>query len=145
MKKTIGAVIGVGLLLLSGCATIGEQKRIYKTELRLERAIEFRPVRLPTGAPTDHPCIRGDYYHVYETDEGCWGREVYLCCVPIEEILSDSFYCAGEAFSLVCGGEDYRKIRNCYLQHPTELEPTFIPVCIPAPLTAPRNATIHEP
>ena len=109
----------------------------YSTELKLEHPIEFRPRRFSSGDSSDHPCIRGDYYHVYDTDSGLHGREVWLCCVPIDEILSDSFDCAPSIYPPYLGDSDYTKIRYCVLEHPTATEPTYIPVCLPAPLEAP--------
>ena len=81
--------------------------------------------------------------HIYDTDQGQYGqREVFLCCVPADEILSDSFNCGSSTFPIlsiarILGGDsDYWKIRSCYLLHHIETEPTFILVCIPAPVSA---------
>ena len=64
-------------------------------------------------------------------------REVWLCCLPVEEILSHSFRCEDSLFPALFGDNDYTKIRYCSLAHPTSTEPRYIPVCIPAPLRAP--------
>ena len=142
MKMSTIAIV-LGLLISVALTACAERKRVYTKELNLEKGFEFRPGNLPTGAPANHPCIRGSYIHIYDTDQGQYGqREVFLCCVPVDEILSDSFNCGSSAFpslsiaSILGGDSDYWKIRSCYLLHPTETEPTFIPVCIPAPVSA---------
>ena len=85
-----------------------------------------------------HVCVRGDYTHVYETSQGLSGdREVWLCCIPVDEILRDSFRCADSRFPALFGSSDYMRIRYCGLAHPTSREPRYIPICIPAPLQAP--------
>lgn len=115
------------------------QKTAERTKkVQLGRPLEFRPIRVPSGDVTDHPCLRGNYIHQYRTS-GMTGDEVWLCCIPVNEILSDSFQCAGARFSLSLVSSDYMKIRYCSLLSPTASEPTFIPVCIPAPVQAPRG------
>ncbi len=129
-------------LALAGCV---ERPPSYKTALALDKSFAFRPGRLaPSEDRTDHPCLRGNYNHVWETDDGRYGRrEVWLCCVPPDDIIDGSFDCGSSAFptisigTLLGGGSDYWKIRSCSLLHPTETEPTFVPVCIPAPEQAP--------
>ena len=138
MKEKVTLLIVWVLIIMSLSACAG---RKYTKGITIDKPIEFRPKRLATGGdPADHPCIQGSYYHVYDTNQGMYGqREVWLCCVPVNEILSDSFNCGGMTFpaSKIFGGDaDYWKIRSCHLLHPTETEPTFIPVCIPAPLQA---------
>lgn len=130
-------------LVLSACDRGAERR--YSRKVSLERTFEFRPDTLLSrsrGDAADHPCIRGDYHHVYETDSGWYGeREVWLCCVSIDEILSDSFQCGPSLILDLLATRDpnYMKIRYCSLIHPTETEPTYIPVCIPAPLQAPET------
>jgi hypothetical protein len=114
---------------------------IYKSEIRFESMIGFRPRSLSTGGcPTCQNCLKGNYLYRYETDNGLHEHEVLLCCVPINELLSDSFHCADSslplAFASIFGDSDYIKVRYCHLLHPTLTEPILIPVCIPAPLTA---------
>jgi hypothetical protein len=100
-------------------------------KVELGRPFEIRPMRVPRGDVMGHSCLRGTYIHQYRTS-----GEVWLCCIPVNEILSESFQCAGARLSLL-GSSDYMKIRYCSLLHPTASEPTFIPVCIPAPVQAP--------
>jgi hypothetical protein len=108
-----------------------------RSEIHLGRPFAFRPRQLPTGGdPASHACIRGDYIYRYETS-GLQGREVWLCCIPPEEILRESFHCADSLFPALFGNSDYTKIRYCSLLHPTASEVTYIPVCIPPPLQAP--------
>ncbi len=135
------------LLLLVAVALAGwwlsaqkqaEPGRGYMKKLGLGRTLELRPRKLPTGGdPGAHACIRGDYNHVYTTSAGWHGDEVWLCCIPVHEILRDSFQCSASLIPEVFGSSDYSKIRFCGLLHPTETEATYIPVCVPAPLTAP--------
>lgn len=82
--------------------------------------------------------MRGEYSHVYETEHGWTGHEVWLCCVPVNELLRDSFHCSNAALLSALGDSlgdaDYLKVRYCTLLHPTSPDPVAIPVCIPAPL-----------
>jgi hypothetical protein len=110
--------------------------QIYLREIQLDRALEFRPRRMPSGDVGGNACLRGSYTHAYETT-GMTGREVWLCCIPADEILKDTFQCAGGTLPGRFGSPEYIKIRYCSLLHPTASEPTYVPVCIPAPLQAP--------
>jgi hypothetical protein len=109
-------------------------KDLFTSKLMLGRTLEFYPRRLATGAPRDHDCIRGNYSHRYEA-----GNEVWLCCVPIEELERDSFRCASESVSSLFADTLYMKVRFCSLLHPTSADQTLIPVCVPAPLVAPTE------
>jgi hypothetical protein len=138
--------VAARLLLLSLSLVLGScavRQSVYKTNLNLEKPLEFRP-RPPAGGTTSHACLTGNYHHVYRTDNQYGNSEVWLCCAPVAEILKDSFNCGSSGLSLsqiLGGGSDYWKIRSCSLLHPTASEPSFIPVCIPAPLsvdTGPR-------
>ncbi len=152
MKTSVTTIVLIALCatLLCSC-TRSTQAPTYKKEVQLGRAIEFRPIRISRGDLADHACIRGDYMHVYETESG-WssspGRpEVWLCCVPIDALLSDQFHCADTLLtsiltSIYGGDSDYLKVRFCSLLHPTEIEPVYIRVCIPAPLVAPVDMNL---
>ncbi len=140
------------VLVLSGCDWRSQQVQPkrgdpdwkYMKAVNVGHAIEYRAIPYrPTGAPTDHPCLNGSYYHVYETDSGLHGREAWLCCIPLDELFSESFDCDGSFLAplLGIGDEDYLKVRTCHLQHPTSLEEVFVPVCIPAPERARETAT----
>ena len=130
-------------VVVSSCNLTDGQKgspdKTFQAEVSLGQTLAFIPRRFPAdGDPESHACIRGDYTHVYETSSGISGdREVWLCCLPVDEILSDSFRCADSLFPALFGDTDYTKIRYCSLAHPTSTEPRHIPVCIPAPLRAP--------
>ena len=140
MKRWASAipVLAFVIFALSACDSGSrEPTRGYKRAVNLERTLAFRPRRFPDGDASAHPCIRGDYSHVYEAQSALFEDDVYLCCVPVEEILSDSFPCAASPIPNIFGNTDDAKIRFCSLLHPTETEPTYIPVCIPAPLEAP--------
>ena len=95
-------IVALSAFALTNCVSGTEKKdNIYQEKIRLEQPIEFRPKRFPIGGnPNDHDCIRGDYHHVYKTDTGMHGQEVWLCCVPVDEILSDSFQCGGSHLML---------------------------------------------
>lgn len=111
-------------------------ERHFASAVRLGRALEIPARRIPSGDVAGHACLRGEYTHRYETN-GPFGREVWLCCVPTAEILRESFRCAGSFFPMLFGNADDQKIRHCSVLHPTATDPTFIPVCIQAPLQAP--------
>ena len=87
----------------------GRPERTFKTEVSLGETLAFFPRRFPAdGDPASHACVRGDYTHVYETSQGLGGdREVWLCCIPVDEILSDSFRCADSLFPALFGDTDY--------------------------------------
>ena len=100
-------------VVVSSCnAFDGQGERTYRTEVSLGRTLAFTPRRLPTnGDPASHACVRGDYSHIYQTSQGMSGdREVWLCCIPVEEILSDSFRCADSPFPALFGGTEYATI-----------------------------------
>ena len=112
-------------------------KDVFQDKIEVGRTLEFRPRRFPTGAPTDHACLRGNYTHRYESTAGFSGREVWLCCVPIEELAREAFQCADESIGRLFEDTLYMKVRFCSLLHPTSTDPTLIPVCVPAPVVAP--------
>jgi hypothetical protein len=145
MRFLVGAVLlGLASLTMSVRAqqSAGEGSgpavtaRTYYGEVHLGRPLAFRLQRVPRGDVAGHDCLRGSYTHVYR-GAGFSGQEVWLCCVPVDEILSDAFRCAAGAFPPVLGSSEYLKISHCSLQHPTAAQPTYIPVCIPAPVRAP--------
>ena len=138
MRRSGLAILCSALTVVSSCGVFNGE-RTYRTEVSLGRTLALTPRRLPAnGDPASHACVRGDYTHVYQTSQGMSGdREVWLCCIPVEEILSNSFRCADSPFPALFGGTDDAKIRYCSLAHPTSTEPSYIPVCIPAPLQAP--------
>ena len=113
-----------------------------RSEIQLDGPLEFRPRRVPRGDVGSHACLSGSYTYPYQT-AGITGREVWLCCIPVDEILRESFHCAGGTLPRPFGSPEYIKIRYCSLLHPTASEPTYIPVCIPAPLQAPGLDTRH--
>jgi hypothetical protein len=140
---------GIAILLLAQTVVVsscnlsdgqeGRPQKTHESEVSLGRTLALLPGRFPAdGDPADHACVRGDYTHVYETDQGLSGDpEVWLCCLPVDEILRDSFRCADSFLLALFGDADDAKIRYCSLAHPTSREPEYIPVCIPAPLQAP--------
>jgi hypothetical protein len=101
-RRKMTASVAARLLLLSlslVLASCAAREPVYKTNLNLEKPFEFRPRRPPSGDTASHACLTGDYHHVYRTDNGQYGRsEVWLCCVPVAEILKDSFNCGSSAF-----------------------------------------------
>ncbi len=113
----------------------------YKTSVIVQpgQIIRFQEKGPPRATRSGEPsaCLRGSYYHRFETTGEGRNREVLLCCVPVEELLKDSFPCSTEIpmFAIYnIQGHDYAKLRSCYLQHPTSPKTTFLPVCVPAPL-----------
>ncbi len=118
-----------GFIVLAG--------QVFVSEIQLDRPLEIRPRLISRGDLGSHPCLRGSYTYPYETVGTSGNREVWLCCIPVDEILKDSFHCAGSFFPQLFGSSNDQKIRHCSLLDPRDVEPTFIPVCIPAPLRAP--------
>jgi hypothetical protein len=142
-KFAFAILLLVQTVVVSSCNLLdgqtGGPPKTYEREVSLGRTLALFPRRFPAdGDPASHACIRGDYTHVYETSQGISGdREVWLCCIPVAEILSESFRCADSPFPMLFGSSDYAKVRYCSLAHPTATKPSYIPVCIPAPLRAP--------
>ena len=143
----LSALLVIGMLVIQSCAGFphiekGKMERVYQRQLQLEQAIGFLGAPFRTGGfPANENCMKGNYYHVYETDSGYNGHEVWLCCVPVEELLRESFSCADNvlinpALSYI-GDPDYLKVRYCYLYDALSTEVVMMPVCIPAPLEAP--------
>jgi hypothetical protein len=92
--------VGASLLLLSLSLVLGScavRQSVYKTNLNLEKPLEFRP-RPPASGTTSHACLTGNYYHVYRTDNQYGNSEVWLCCAPVAEILKNSFNSGSSGF-----------------------------------------------
>ena len=142
-KFAVAILVLAQTILVSSCnlsdGPKGRPQKTYKSEVSLGRTLAFLPGRFPAdGDPASHACVRGDYTHVYETSRGLSADpEVWLCCIPVDEILRDSFRCADSLLPALFGATDDTKIRYCSLADPTSTEPQHIPVCIPAPLQAP--------
>ena len=127
-------------VLLTTCKSADEAQvssgaaKAYRSEMEFGRTLEIRPRRLSMGGDIgNNACIRGSYTHRYQAANG----DVWLCCIPPNEILSSSFNCSGSVIPILFPNSDDMKIRYCSLSHPTSTEPSFIPVCVPAPLQAP--------
>lgn len=153
-SKTLTITIMCGLAIGSFLACNG--RRNYKREFRIGRPIELRPLVAREELPfktspfaANENCMEGNYDYVYETESGMHGHEVWLCCVPIDELLEDYFHCADtgvDAFLSIpllaypqVSDQDYIKVRYCRLIDATSTELIYMPACIPAPLEAPNT------
>jgi len=137
-STVISIFIAFILIGLQGCGyRIVKQKNYVKKPMLIGDPIRIRPAPFKTGGfPSNETCMAGNYYHVYDSDSGLHGREVWLCCVPIDELLRDSFLCADGLLSMnYIGDPDYLKIRYCHVYDALSEELRLIPVCIPAPLS----------
>lgn len=106
----------------------------YARTIDLGQPLSIRPKKLSTGGDvSNHACLKGRYDHQYAA-----GNEVWLCCIPIDELKRESFKCA-QPIPALNYDSLYTKVRFCHVQNPTSEEPIFHPVCIPAPLKAPGN------
>jgi len=112
-------------------------------EVRLGRPLTIRPGTFPAplGDPRSHACLQGNYIYPYRISSGVHAGEVWVCCVPINELLQATFQC-GDPQSLqrplsVFGSAADQKVQTCSLVNPLSSEREVIPVCVPAPLTAP--------
>jgi hypothetical protein len=76
--------------------------------------------------------------------------DAWLCCVPIDELLRDSFRCGGISLQIFGSAAD-QKVRFCSLlvnkppeggraDAPETKEVQYIPACIPSPVRAPEKA-----
>jgi hypothetical protein len=107
----------------------------FAREVRLGKPLAMRPAS--TGAQAWEGCLQGHYRHRYEISSGIYAGEVWLCCVPLDELLRDSFNCGGLQLPAVFGSEADQKVQACTLVDATSAEPRVVPACIRAPLTAP--------
>lgn len=149
MKNVIICLLS--FILICGChptSKIGYSsiKNIrYSRQVKLDHPILVKPHTLPSaggGDTSDHPCLRGEYSHIYEAT-GLHAGEVWLCCVPINDLLTDNFNCGDVLLIPGYGDEEYMKITSCHLLHPTSPTPVYVPVCISAPLTAPIDRIVR--
>lgn len=139
------AISTLSMVLAPGCARdsgpgAAKQSKVFAHRLELGQPFELIAAPFRTGGfPSNERCMEGSYIYRHETDSPLYGREVWLCCVPVEELLRETFQCAGEILSplFFLGDADDLKIRYCYLYDAQSTELRLIPACIPAPLEAP--------
>jgi len=111
----------------------------FAAEVRLGSPFVIRPGKLPRGTEGGG-CFEGNYLYPYRISSGVHAGDVWLCCVPIDELLRETFQCGGLQRPTFLGSAADQKVQTCSLVNPVSEEPEFIPVCIPAPLTAPPAA-----
>jgi len=136
-----------GLSVIFGCRTGTKLNAEYvKKPIKLGEGLRIKPPPFKTSPfSSNEQCMNGNYIYVYETDSGLHGREVWLCCVPPEELLQDSFACASGMLVLpYIGDEDYIKVRYCNVIDALSSEVVYIPVCIPAPISTDDETEKYE-
>jgi hypothetical protein len=145
-------IVTAGLLTLCAVSCTPQPAR----ELNLGRGLAISPAPLSEGggARAWEGCLKGHYRHAYRMSSGVNAGAAYLCCVPIDELLRDSFSCGG----IISGGigismytfgsEADQKVRFCSLlvnkppergraDAPETKDFQYIPACIPSPVRAP--------
>lgn len=143
--SVFGISAALSMMLAQGCGRDPEPGAVERPKVfahRLELGQRFELIAAPFrtgGFPSNERCMEGSYIYRHETNSPQYGREVWLCCVPVEELLRESFQCAGEILAplFFLGDADLLKIRYCYLYDAQSTELRLIPACIPAPLEAP--------
>jgi hypothetical protein len=115
------------------------QARQFTNEVRLGESLATMPGQFPAGAVAWTGCLEGNYHHLYQISSGFRAGDVYLCCVPIDELLRQSFDC-GSIFPRpwFFGSPADQKVQTCTLLDPVSEELRLIPACIPAPTEAPE-------
>ena len=122
-------------LLRGGSETEGR----FAAEVRLGGPLTIRPGSFASGAQAWQGCLEGDYVYPYRISSGVHAGDVWLCCVPIDELLREGFQCGGLQRPPIFGSAADQKVQTCLLVNPVSDEPEFCPACIPAPLTAPTH------
>jgi hypothetical protein len=136
------------LILIITCTPtrIGiKDKYKYLKELELGKPHSLRPEVISEGnAQACEACMEGRYYHQYTISDGVNAGNVWLCCVPINELARESFHCSCVLNLAYLGNELDRKVQFCLLIDALSTEPNYIPACIPAPLST-SPTIIHRP
>jgi hypothetical protein len=112
-------------------------ERQFASEVRLGAPLTIRPGSFASGAQAWQGCLEGNYIYPYRISSGVHAGDVWLCCVPIDELLRETFQCGGLQRPSIFGSAADQKVQTCLLLNPVSAEPEFCPACIPAPLTAP--------
>ena len=129
------------LALGTACRPVEPPPRELVREIRLGGTLTLaeRPFRIG-GFPSNEACVAGDYTHSYTITSGIRAGEVWLCCVPIAELLRESFSCADGVVLVGTfngGSADDLKVQYCALYDAESTERVFVPACLPAPERAP--------
>jgi hypothetical protein len=119
-------------LFCSACQTA---QRIPLDEFRAGKPIVIAPAA--SGAQANQNCLNGTYIYRYQISSGVHAGDVWLCCIPINELLRDSFRCGGSLLPVHLGSSADQKVQTCSLLNPISTQVEYIPACIPAPLKAP--------
>ena len=129
------------LALLAACIAGCQREPVVREELQLNQPLRIAGAPFRTGGfPANADCMKGSYRHAYEITSGPHAGDQWLCCIPLNELLRDSFSCADGALMLrpYVGNADDLKVQYCVLYDATSTEVRFTPACIPAPLVAPE-------
>ena len=140
-RLALKALVSAAVALALGCTREGPPLR-HVDEIQIGGTLTLaeRPFRVG-GFPANQACVDGSYTHLYTISSGIRAGEVWLCCVPIAELLRDNFSCADGATVPIGrfngGTADDLKVQYCALYDPESTERAFTPACLPAPLQAP--------
>lgn len=117
----------------------GAKRGRFAGEVRLGERLATTPGRFAAGAQAWQGCLDGNYFYPYRISSGRRAGDVWLCCVPIDELLRESFDCGGFSTFPYFGSAADQKVQTCSLVDPVSEEARFLPACIPAPLEAPLD------
>ncbi|HEX3035272.1 MAG TPA: hypothetical protein VHT73_09080 [Thermodesulfobacteriota bacterium] len=134
-------IFACAAVILGGCGGLtAKPERIYQAELRLGNPLSVGVVPFRTGGfPSNENCMNGNYIYPYEIKSGFRTGEIWLCCIPINELLSNSFSCTDGVLIIGTynyGSPDDLKVQYCALYDAQSTELRYTPACIPAPLKA---------
>jgi hypothetical protein len=122
-------------LILFICSCSSSKKLSYAKAVKLGTPALVIPGIMHTGgAQACESCLAGNYYHPYKIEAGINAGNVYLCCVPIEELARESFDCSCQLLPYLGTSLD-QKVQTCLLIDPVSTVPHQIRVCIQAPIS----------
>jgi hypothetical protein len=106
-----------------------------------DSSMKLAPFCTYDGASASERCLERSYWDApeYKYTRGSGQHtEVWLCCVPVGELLRKSFCCEKVVVPPIHSSDpEYAKIRYCYVRNPISTDLQLIPVCILASQTAP--------
>ena len=147
MTRQSGAAMSVlliGTLVLAtlvGCQGPKTDPRLelIPQKVKFGRTVEVVPGSLSGSghAQAWQGCMEGRYFYDYRITAGVNAGDAWICCVPVNELLRDSFGCGMSANIASYGTANDRKVQTCLLLDAVSTTLRYIPACIPASLTAP--------
>jgi hypothetical protein len=124
-------LVVVAVALIVSCSGYQTKQRISLEEFRTEKSVAIASAA--SGAQANQNCLNSTYIYHYQISSGVNVGEVWLCCIPIDELLRDSFRCNGVDLPVRSGSGADQKVQTCRLLNPTSTGLQYTVACIPAP------------